>query len=68
MDLRERRLANGENERRRSFSITSAARQTRLWPKPVAIAASVFVLHGTIAIPRVRNEPLETGAAWSPSP
>ena len=54
--------------RRRSFSTTSAARQTRLWLKPFAIADSVFMLHGAITIPRVRNEPLDTAAAWSPSP
>ena len=53
--------------RRRSLRATSAARQTRLLAKPVAIAASVFVLHGAITIPIVRNEPLEIAAAWSSS-
>ena len=51
--------------RRFSFRTTSAARQTRLCANPVAIAASVFVLHGAIAIPIVRNEPLKIAAAWS---
>ena len=37
----------------------------RLCEKPVAIAASVFVLHGATIIPRVLNEPLEIAAAWS---
>jgi hypothetical protein len=64
----QRRLADGSTSRRRSFSTTSAARQTRLSPNPFAIAPSVFVLHGAITMPWVRNEPLDTGAAWSPSP
>ena len=44
-----------------SLSITSAARQTRLCAKPVAIADSVFTLHGAITMPRVRKLPLEIG-------
>ena len=35
--------------------MTSAARQTRLWAKPVAIAESVFTRQGAITIPRVRK-------------
>src|SRR5438874_4072363 len=38
--------------RRRSFSITSAARSIRLRESPCATAAMVFIEHGTIAMPR----------------
>jgi len=34
----------------------------------LAIAPSVFVLHGAITIPCVRKDPLDNAAAWSPSP
>ncbi len=48
--------------RRRSFRTTSAARWTRWSPRPVAIAASDFTLHGATIIPIVWNEPLEMAA------
>ena len=47
---------------RRSFSTTSAARQIRLCAKPVASALTVFMLHGTMIMPSVTNDPLETAA------
>ncbi len=47
----------------RSFNMTSAARAIKLSEYPVAIAARVFIEHGIIIIPSVRNEPLATGAA-----
>ena len=50
---------------RRSLRVTSAARETRLCEKPVAMAASVFTVQGAITIPRVRNDPLDTAAARS---
>ena len=51
--------------RRRSFRTTSAARWTRFSQWPCATAASVRTLHGTMTMPSVRNEPLETAAPWS---
>ena len=43
---------------RRSFSDTSAARTSRLELTPAAIADMVWMEHGAIIIPSVRNEPL----------
>jgi hypothetical protein len=51
--------------RRRSFSVTSAARWTRFSLKPLAMAASVLALQGAMIIPSVRNEPLEIAAPMS---
>ena len=45
-----------------SFSITSAARSMRLRESPFAIAASVFIEHGTIAIPEQPCDPLASVA------
>ena len=50
---------------RRSFSTTSAARLSRLSAKPCATPASVFIEHGAITMPAVRNEPLATAAPMS---
>ena len=44
--------------RRRSFSITSAARVSRLSPKPCAMAASVRMEQGATTMALQRNEPL----------
>ena len=63
----ERCLTHHEDERALFLIVTSAARQTRLWAKPVAIADAAFALHGAITMPSVRKLPLEIGAAWSPS-
>ncbi len=51
--------------RRRSFSTTSAARDTRSSACACATAASVFIEQGAITIPAVRNEPLAIVAAMS---
>ena len=45
--------------RRRSFSTTSAARVSRLSPKPWAMAASERIEQGATSMPSVRNDPLE---------
>src|SRR3989442_1578806 len=50
---------------RRSFSVTSAARCSRLEDVPLAIAARVPPLHGTTTMPSVGQEPLLTAAAMS---
>ena len=49
-----------------SFKQTSAALRIRLSERPWAMAATVAMLQGTIAIPRVGNVPLEMGALNSP--
>src|SRR5262245_60567896 len=49
--------------RRRSLSVTSAARSIKLDEIPFAMRPSVPVEHGTIAMPAHGNDPLETGAA-----
>ena len=51
--------------RRRSFSTTSAAREMRSSACACATAASVFIEHGAITMPSVRNEPLAIVAAMS---
>src|SRR5690349_8871100 len=51
--------------RRRSLSITSAARVSRLSAKPFATPASVFIEHGAITMPSVRNDSLATAAPIS---
>ncbi len=51
--------------RRRSFSVTSAARVIRLSPRPCATAASVRIEHGAITMPSQRNEPLAIAAPMS---
>ena len=58
----QRRLPNGEDERPRSLSTTSAARQIKLCAKPFAIAPTVFMLQGAMIMPSVTNEPLNTAA------
>ena len=52
--------------RRRSLSVTSAARVSRLSPKPCAIAASVFIVQGAITIAAVSKLPLAMQAPISP--
>jgi hypothetical protein len=52
--------------RRRSFSVTSAARVSRLSPKPCAMAASVFIEHGATTMAAVSKLPLATQAPTSP--
>jgi hypothetical protein len=42
---------------------TPAALEIKLSSYPFAMLETVFMLQGTIAIPSVRNEPLEMGAA-----
>jgi hypothetical protein len=54
--------------RRRSFNVTSAARPMRPSVYPVRTAATVFIEHGAMIIPSVRNDPDEIGAACSPGP
>ena len=51
---------------RRSFSITSAARVSRLSPKPCATAASVFIEQGAITIAEASKLPLARQAPTSP--
>src|SRR6185295_11306406 len=51
--------------RRRSFSVTSAAREISVVVTPVAISARVFTEQGATIMPMVRNEPLEIAAARS---
>jgi hypothetical protein len=51
--------------RRRSFSTTSAARETSSSACACATAASVFIEHGAITMPSVRNEPLAIAAPMS---
>ena len=51
--------------RRRSLSITSAARATSVPPVPWAISASVFIEQGATTMPSVRYEPLATQAPMS---
>src|SRR5919112_175206 len=48
-----------------SLIVTDAALEIRLSSYPFAILARVFILHGTIIIPFVLNEPLEIDAAMS---
>ena len=50
---------------RRSFSITSAARVSRLVVTPVAISLMVRTLQGATIIPLVLKLPLAMGAAMS---
>jgi hypothetical protein len=52
---------------RPSAIVTSAARTIRFSKCPLAIAASVFMLHGATSIPSVANEPWAIGAARSSS-
>jgi hypothetical protein len=54
------------NRRRRSLSVTSAARVRRLSPKPCATAASVFIEQGAITIAAVSKLPLAMQAPMSP--
>ena len=51
--------------RRRSFSITSAARVSRFEVTPVAISDMVRTEQGEITMPRVRNEPEAMAAPTS---
>jgi hypothetical protein len=51
--------------RRRSLSTTSAALCTRFSQWPWATAANVRTLQGTMTMPSVTNEPLDTAAPWS---
>ncbi|MNC94512.1 hypothetical protein D3C83_113850 [compost metagenome] len=51
--------------RRRSFSATSAARDTRSSACACAAADSVFIEQGAITIPSTRKDPLAIGAAMS---
>ena len=51
--------------RRRSLSVTSAARVTRLSDRPCATPASVRIEHGATTMPAVRNEPLASTAPMS---
>ena len=51
--------------RRRSLSITSAARVIRLSASPCATAASVRIEQGAITMPAQRNEPLAIAAPMS---
>ncbi len=51
--------------RRRSFKVTSAAREIRVVVTPVAISARVFTEQGATIMPIAWNEPLEIGAARS---
>ncbi len=48
---------------RRSLSMTSAARSSRLPDMPVRMLANVFMLHGATTMPSVRKEPLAMHAA-----
>ena len=51
-----------------SPSDTSAARQSKLSPLPLASAPSVRALHGATTMPVVRKEPLAIAAIMSRSP
>ena len=51
--------------RRRSLSITSAAREISVEPMPLAISASVFIEQGAITMPSDLQEPLATQAPMS---
>ena len=51
--------------RRRSLSVTSAARVMRLSDRPWATAASVRIEQGTITMPAVWNAPLASVAPTS---
>ena len=51
--------------RRRSFSVTSAARVRRLSERPWAIAASDFIEQGATTIASAANEPLAMAAPMS---
>ena len=51
--------------RRRSFSVTSAARVNRLSDRPWATAASVFIEQGVTTIAWVANDPLAMAAPTS---
>ena len=51
--------------RRRSFSITSAARVSRFEVTPVAISDMLRIEHGATIMPRVLNEPLASAAPRS---
>src|SRR4051812_3633733 len=53
--------------RRRSLSMTSAARVSRLSPKPCAIAASDFIVHGATTIACAPKLPLAMQAPMSPT-
>ena len=52
---------------RRSFSVTSAARVSRVEVTPVAISLIVLIEQGATIMPRVRNEPEAIVAPTSPS-
>jgi head-tail adaptor len=52
--------------RRRSFSVTSAARVSRLSPRPCAIAASDFIEQGATTMAAVAKLPLAMQAPMSP--
>ena len=54
------------SSRRRSFSITSAARVSRLSPSPCATAASVRIEHGATTIAVASKLPLARQAPMSP--
>ncbi len=51
--------------RRRSFSVTSAARQIRPSAYPVRIPARVFMLQGTMIIAATGKDPDAIDAPWS---
>ena len=61
----ERRLRTIITRRRRSLSVTSAARVMRLSDRPWATAASVRIEQGTITMPAVWNAPLASVAPTS---
>ena len=46
----------------RSFSVTSAARRSRLSARPAAMAATVAMLQGATIMPAVLSVPLAMGA------
>jgi len=54
------------NSVRRSFSVTSAARVTRLSDRPCATAANVFIEQGATTIAAAWKLPLATQAPMSP--
>jgi hypothetical protein len=54
------------SRRRRSFSVTSAARVSRLSDRPCAMAASDFIEQGATIIAAVSKLPLATQAPMSP--
>ena len=52
-------------QRRRSFSITSAARLSKVVVTPVATTAKVWTEQGATSMPMARNEPLAMEALTS---